>query len=101
MCVCFVVLVFFFGGGEGVNRRAGKGSLGWGMKVSWYFEPSQQQRIISGLKTYFSMSPSYSAHKSSNQKSLKSDTDSYKTSQKVKAVETEKAQVGQDGMARA
>ena len=87
-----------------MNRRAGKGSLGWGMKVSWYFEPSQQQRIISGLKTYFSMSPSYSAHKSSNQKSLKSaksDTDSYKTSQKVKAVETEKAQVGQDGMARA
>ena len=36
--------------------------------VSWYFEPSQPQSIISGLKTNFSLSPSYSAHKSSNQK---------------------------------
>ena len=34
--------------------------------VSWYFEPSRPQRIVSGLKTNFSLSPSYSAHKSSN-----------------------------------
>ena len=38
--------------------------------VSWlvnrYFEPSQLQRIISGLKTNLSLSPSCSAHKSSN-----------------------------------
>ena len=38
--------------------------------VSWlvnrYFEPSRLQRIMSGLKTNFSLSPSCSAHKSSN-----------------------------------
>ena len=28
--------------------------------VSWCFEPSQPQRITSGLKTNFSLSPSYS-----------------------------------------
>ena len=39
------------------------------LSVRWYFEPSQPQRIIiSGLKTYFNLSPSYSANKSSNQK---------------------------------
>ena len=27
--------------------------------VSWYFEPSQPQRITSGLKTNFNLSPSY------------------------------------------
>ena len=36
------------------------------MLVSWYFEPSQPQRITSGLKTMFSLSPFYSAPKSSN-----------------------------------
>ena len=36
--------------------------------VSWYFEPSQPQRITSGLKANFNLSPSYSAHKSSNHK---------------------------------
>ena len=34
--------------------------------ISWYFEPSQPQRIISALKTNFNLSPSYSAHKSPN-----------------------------------
>ena len=34
--------------------------------VSWYFEPSQLQRITSRLKTMFSLPPIYSAHKSSN-----------------------------------
>ena len=38
------------------------------MLVSWYFEPSQPQRITSGLKTMFSLFPIYSAHKSSNHK---------------------------------
>ena len=36
--------------------------------VSWYFEPSQPQRITSWLKTMFSLSPIYSARKSSNHK---------------------------------
>ena len=46
-------------------------SLIWGLEnglVSWYFEPSWPQRIISGLKTNFSLSPSYSARKSSSHK---------------------------------
>ena len=34
--------------------------------VGWCFEPSQPQRIISGLETNFSLSPSYSAQRSSN-----------------------------------
>ena len=37
--------------------------------VSWCFEPSQQQRITSGLNTNFTLSPSYSFHKSSYHKS--------------------------------
>ena len=36
--------------------------------VSWYFEPSQSQRITPGLKTMFSLPPIYSARKSSNRK---------------------------------
>ena len=36
--------------------------------VSWCFEPSQAQRITSGLNTNFTISPSYSFHNSSNQK---------------------------------
>ena len=36
--------------------------------VSWYFEPSQPQRVTSWLKTMFNLSPIYSAHKSSNHK---------------------------------
>ena len=32
--------------------------------VSWCFEPSQPQRITSGLNTNFTLSPSYSFHKS-------------------------------------
>ena len=37
--------------------------------VSWCFEASQQQRITSGLNTNFTLSPSYSFHKSSYHKS--------------------------------
>ena len=37
--------------------------------VSWCFEPSQPQRITSGLNTNFTLSPSYSFHKSSYHKS--------------------------------
>ena len=53
-------------------------------KVSWYFEPSQSQRIISGLKTNFSLSPNHSVHKSSKHKfseifKICSDTNSHKT----------------------
>ena len=36
--------------------------------VSWYFEPSQPQRVTSWLKTMFNLSPIYSARKSSNHK---------------------------------
>ena len=39
--------------------------------VRWYFEPSQPQRISSGLKTNFNPSPSHSAHKTSNHKFLR------------------------------
>ena len=35
---------------------------GSGNLVSWYFEPSQPQRIISVLKSNFSLYPCYSAH---------------------------------------
>ena len=38
--------------------------------VSWCFEPSQPQRITSGLNTDFSPSPSYSVHKSLYHKSF-------------------------------
>ena len=38
-------------------------------KVSWCFEPSQPQRISSALNTNFTVSPSYSFHKSSYHKS--------------------------------
>ena len=38
------------------------------LKVNWYFEPSQPQRITSRIKTMFSLSPIYSACKSSNHK---------------------------------
>ena len=37
--------------------------------VSWCFEPSQPQRITSGLNTNFTLSPSHSFHKSSCHKS--------------------------------
>ena len=36
--------------------------------VSWCFEPSQPQRITSGLNTSFILSPSYSFHKSLHHK---------------------------------
>ena len=52
-------------------------SFGWIKKkiskhislVSWCFEPSQPQRITSGLNTNFTLSPSYSFHRSSYHKS--------------------------------
>ena len=52
--------------------------------VSWYFEPSEPQRITSGLKTNFNLSASYSAHNSSNHKFSKiykvsPDTNLYET----------------------
>ena len=37
--------------------------------VSWCFEPSQPQRITSGLNTNFTLSPSYSFHESLYHKS--------------------------------
>ena len=37
--------------------------------VSWCFEPSQLQRITSGLNTSFTLSSTYSCHKSSYHKS--------------------------------
>ena len=40
----------------------------WQPLVSWYFEPSQPQRITSQPKTTFTLSPIYSACKSSNHK---------------------------------
>ena len=36
--------------------------------VRWYFEPCQPQSVISGLKTKFNLSSSYSVHKSSKHK---------------------------------
>ena len=38
--------------------------------VSWCFEPSQPQRIISGLNTNLNPSPSHPLHKSLHHKSL-------------------------------
>ena len=54
---------------------------------SWYFEPSQPQSITSRLKTMFSLSPIYSARKSSNHNFFKNhqispDTNLHKTKHK-------------------
>ena len=38
---------------------------GISLLVSWFFEPSQTQRITSGPNRNFTLSPSYSFHKSS------------------------------------
>ena len=53
-------------------------------KVSWYFEPSQPQRVTSWLKTMLNPSPIYSACKSSNHKlsikhKISHDTNLHKT----------------------
>ena len=59
--------------------------------ISWYFEPSQAQRITSGLKqtkTNFNLSPIYSAHKSSNYKFPKN----HKTSPNTNVHETKHTQ---------
>ena len=52
--------------------------------VSWYFEPSQPQRVTSWLKTKFNLTPIYSARKSSNHKlsinhKISHDTNLHKT----------------------
>ena len=52
--------------------------------VSWYFEPSQPQRVTSWLKTMFNLSSIYSARKSSNHKlsinhKISRDTNLHKT----------------------
>ena len=41
----------------------------YSLEVSWCFEPSQPQRITPGLNTNFTLSPSYSFHRSSYHKS--------------------------------
>ena len=53
---------------EGASFVCGRGGWGIGRLVSWYFEPSQPQRVTSWLKTMFNLSPIYSARKSSNHK---------------------------------
>ena len=57
---------------------------GEGFVVSWYFEPSQLQRITSRLKTMFNLFSIYSARKSSNHKlsinhKISHDTNLHKT----------------------
>ena len=52
--------------------------------VSWYFEPSQPQRVTSWLITMFNLAPIYSARKSSNHKlsinhKISHDTNLHKT----------------------
>ena len=52
--------------------------------VSWYFEPSQSQRVTSWLKTMYNLSSIYSARKSSNHKlsinhKISHDTNLHKT----------------------
>ena len=52
--------------------------------LSWYFEPSQPQRVTSWLKTMFNLAPIYSARKSSNHKltinyKISHDTNLHKT----------------------
>ena len=42
--------------------------------ASWCYKPSQPQRIISGLKTNFNLSASYSSHKSLYHKSFSQTT---------------------------
>ena len=63
--------------------------------MSWYLEPSQPQRIASGLKTNFSLSPDYSAHESSHHRSSKidkisPDTNLYKTKTYIHKHQTQK-----------
>ena len=49
-------------------KRIGTLFMSVAQLVSWCFEPSQPQRITSGLNTNFTISPSYSIHKSSYHK---------------------------------
>ena len=58
--------------GADEDSSCGEGHWGGRLKdlVSWCFEPSQTQRITPGLNTNFSLSPSYSFHKSLYHKSF-------------------------------
>ena len=49
-----------------VNNTHSSTKQGSNELVSWYSETSQPQKVISGLKTNFNLSPNYSAQKSSN-----------------------------------
>ena len=46
------------------------GQLAHTLLVSWRFEPGEPQRMTSGLNSNFTLSPSYSFHKSLYHKSL-------------------------------
>ena len=70
--------------GEEKNRRKKKKKERKGELVSWYFEPSQPQRVTSWLETMVNLSPIYSARKSSNHKlsidhKISHDTNLHKT----------------------
>ena len=54
--------------GSNFTRRREQYSHVFNLLASWCFQPSPPQRILSGLKANFSLSPTYSAHKSSNEK---------------------------------
>ena len=47
-----------------MTRNRNSSRYNYSLLVSWCFETSQPQRIISGLNTDFTLSPSYSFHKS-------------------------------------
>ena len=53
-------------GGHTRHKWQWNTTVGW--LVSWCFEPSQPQRITSGLNTNFTLSPSYSFYESSYHK---------------------------------
>ena len=76
-------MLIFFQMGKYVNhlpwmRATGK-TMGRGYShdlLIGVFEPSQPQRIVSGLKTYYNLSPSYSFHESVNSSLYFSDHNS-------------------------
>ena len=83
---CFTLTRLHKGTGSWREPRSqkGNGSQLVSQLVSWCFEPSQSQRIISKLKTYLNLSPSQGAHESSNHKfskihKISPDTVSHKT----------------------
>ena len=54
----------------GKNKGMAKAARQVSSLVSWYFEPSQPQRITPGLKTMFNLSPIYSARQKHQRKPL-------------------------------